>query len=53
MEACSKNVSLWLTRAKHLGPYTIAYVPIVGPAHSQKGTFRFVYWIEPGQLMPG
>ena len=50
---CSKNVSLWLTRAKHLGPYTIAYVPIVGPAHSQKGTFRFEYTIAPGQLMPG
>ena len=50
---CSKSVSLWLTRAKPLGPYTIAHVPIVGPAHSQKGTFRFVYTIAPGQLTPG
>lgn len=50
---CSKNVSLWLTRAKPLGPYTIAHVPIVGPAHSQKGTFRFLYSIAPGQLRPG
>ena len=50
---CSKSVSLWLTRAKPLGPYTIAYVPIVGPAHSWKGTFRFVYPIAPGRLMPG
>ena len=50
---CSKNVSLWLTRAKPLGPYTIAYVPIVGPMHSWKGTFRFVYSIEPGHIMPG
>ena len=50
---CSQRVSLWLTRAKPLGPYTIASVPIVGPKHSWKGTFRFVYSIAPGQLMPG
>jgi len=50
---CSKNVSIWLTRAKPLGAYTIASVPILGPAHSQKGTFRFAYWIGPGQLRPG
>jgi hypothetical protein len=50
---CSKSVSLWLTRAKPLGPYTIAYVPIVGPAHSPKGRFRFVYSVAPGYLMPG
>jgi hypothetical protein len=50
---CSKNVSLWLARARPLGPYTIAHVPIVGPAHSQKGTFRFLYSIAPGQLRPG
>jgi hypothetical protein len=50
---CSKRVSLWLARVKPLGPYTIAHVPIVGPAHSQKGTFRFAYSIAPGQLRPG